>query len=233
MQILLVDDDVSLCQLLQEYLTAHGFQLTMAHDGEAGLNLALTHQFDLILLDVMLPVFDGFEVLKRLRTQSVTPILMLTAKGDEFDKVLGLELGADDYLAKPFNHRELLARVKALTRRATTFNPALAPLKEQSNTLCAHGVELHLSGRKVLANQHELTLTGTEFEVLALMMKNMGDIVSKDSISENVLQRRLAPFDRAIDMHVSNIRRKIAEYIQKDIIKTVRGAGYVFITEAS
>ena len=151
---------------------------------------------------------------------------MLTAKGEDFDRIFGLELGADDYIPKPFNHRELLARVKAITRRIEHINSLNV---STSNKLLMNGITVNQAAREASINEHTLTLTGTEYEILALLCKNAGEVVSKELISEEVLGRRLASFDRSIDMHVSNIRKKIAEHIPTERIKTMRGTGYVFI----
>lgn len=222
-QVLIIDDDVELAQLLKELLNQQNYSVELAHDGLAGLNLAKTKEYDVILLDVMLPSLDGFEVLKQLRMTHFTPIIMLTARGDDFDRIFGLEMGADDYLPKPFNHRELLARVKAITRRVEHLAQSKATQLEINNVL------LHVSAREVTCAGHEVTLTGTEFQILHLLMHNAGEIVSKETISETVLNRRLAAFDRSIDMHVSNIRKKLQAKDDKEKISTVRGAGYIFL----
>lgn len=226
MKLLMIDDDMGLCELLSEYLKAQGFEIQSVHDGEQGLKLAQANDYALILLDVMLPTLDGFEVLKQLRQSKLTPVIMLTAKGEDFDRIFGLELGADDYIPKPFNHRELLARVKAITRRIEHINSLNMTA---SNKVLINGVIVNYAAREASINEHVLCLTGTEYEILALLCKSAGDVVSKELISEEVLGRRLASFDRSIDMHVSNIRKKIAEYIPTERIKTMRGTGYVFI----
>lgn len=222
----MIDDDTGLCELLSEYLTAQGFEIQSVHDGEQGLKLAQANDYALILLDVMLPTLDGFEVLKQLRQTKLTPVIMLTAKGEDFDRIFGLELGADDYIPKPFNHRELLARVKAITRRIEHINSLNVAT---TSKLLANGITVNLAAREASIDGSTLTLTGTEYEILTLLCKNAGEVVSKEQISEEVLGRRLASFDRSIDMHVSNIRKKIAEHIPGERIKTMRGTGYVFI----
>ncbi|KKN89265.1 hypothetical protein LCGC14_0240810 [marine sediment metagenome] len=222
----MIDDDTGLCELLSEYLTAQGFEIQSVHDGEQGLKLAQANDYALILLDVMLPTLDGFEVLKQLRQTKLTPVIMLTAKGEDFDRIFGLELGADDYIPKPFNHRELLARVKAITRRIEHINSLNAAT---TSKLLVNGITVNLAAREASIDSSTLTLTGTEYEILTLLCKNAGEVVSKEQISEEVLGRRLASFDRSIDMHVSNIRKKIAEHIPGERIKTMRGTGYVFI----
>ncbi|MEL0654430.1 response regulator [Pseudoalteromonas issachenkonii] len=226
MKLLMIDDDTGLCELLSEYLTAQGFEIQSVHDGEQGLKLAQANDYALILLDVMLPTLDGFEVLKQLRQTKLTPVIMLTAKGEDFDRIFGLELGADDYIPKPFNHRELLARVKAITRRIEHINSLNVAT---TSKLLVNGITVNLAAREASIDGSTLTLTGTEYEILTLLCKNAGEVVSKEQISEEVLGRRLASFDRSIDMHVSNIRKKIAEYILGERIKTMRGTGYVFI----
>jgi two-component system response regulator CpxR len=226
MKLLMIDDDTGLCELLSEYLSAQGFSVQNAHDGQQGLELALQNDYALILLDVMLPSIDGFEVLKQLRQSKLTPVIMLTAKGEDFDRIFGLELGADDYIPKPFNHRELLARVKAITRRIEHINSVS---NNTNKKLSLNGITINFAAREASINNTPLTLTGTEYEILALLIKHAPDVISKEQISEDVLGRRLASFDRSIDMHVSNIRKKIAEHIEGDKIKTMRGTGYVFI----
>lgn len=222
----MIDDDTGLCELLSEYLTVQGFEIQSVHDGEQGLKLAQANDYALILLDVMLPTLDGFEVLKQLRQTKLTPVIMLTAKGEDFDRIFGLELGADDYIPKPFNHRELLARVKAITRRIEHINSLNVAT---TSKLLVNGITVNLAAREASIDGSTLTLTGTEYEILTLLCKNAGEVVSKEQISEEVLGRRLASFDRSIDMHVSNIRKKIAEHIPGERIKTMRGTGYVFI----
>ncbi|MBB1325703.1 response regulator [Pseudoalteromonas sp. SR45-1] len=226
MKLLMIDDDTGLCELLSEYLTAQGFEIQSVHDGEQGLKLAQANDYGLILLDVMLPTLDGFEVLKQLRQTKLTPVIMLTAKGEDFDRIFGLELGADDYIPKPFNHRELLARVKAITRRIEHINSLNVAT---TSKLLVNGITVNLAAREASIDGSTLTLTGTEYEILTLLCKSAGEVVSKEQISEEVLGRRLASFDRSIDMHVSNIRKKIAEHIPGERIKTMRGTGYVFI----
>ena len=226
MKLLMIDDDTGLCELLSEYLCAQGYEIECKHDGEQGLKAALNDDYALILLDVMLPKLDGFDVLKRLRQTKLTPVIMLTAKGEDFDRIFGLELGADDYIPKPFNHRELLARVKAITRRIEHITSLS---NNQINKLNVNNIIINLAAREAYVDECLLNLTGTEYEVLALLVKNAGQVVSKEQISEEVLGRRLAAFDRSIDMHVSNIRKKIAEHNSAERIKTMRGTGYVFI----
>jgi len=229
--ILLIDDDHELAELLVDYLAQQNFIVQCCFDGESGLAQAHDGKFDLILLDVMMPKMNGFEVLKALGPAHKTPILMLTAKGDNNDKVLGLELGADDYLAKPFHHQELLARINAILRRITLVNQQNQQALHQEHTvLVTNNVELNHGTRAVTCHQQPIELTGTEYQILTLLMEQQGNIIAKDTISKQVLGRKLSPFDRSIDVHVGNIRRKFLPYCAKDKIKTVRGAGYIFLT---
>lgn len=224
-ELLLIDDDIELSELLIQYLSPQGYQIDVAHDGEVGLAMAQeSKKYDLILLDVMLPKLDGFEVLKKLRVSHLTPVLMLTAKGDDFDKIFGLETGADDYLPKPFNHRELSARIKAIVRRME-----FVPNSSIQKVLTIGDLALSPSTQQVKCANNILELTGTEFSILHLLMLNQGNLVSKNDLSQKVLGRKLAAFDRSIDMHVSNIRRKLAVYNGEEKIKTHRGAGYVYV----
>ena len=227
--LLIIDDDIELTSLLSEYLSPQGYQITCAHDGIAGLQQATNgEQFDLILLDVMLPELDGFEVLKRLRLTHLTPVMMLTAKGDDFDRIFGLELGADDYMPKPFNHRELSARIKAIIRRMEHI-----PSQGMQQPLNSSDVQIIPISRAVKCNHQAVDVTCTEFAVLQLLVMNVGNLVSKADISKKVLGRTLSPYDRSIDMHVSNLRKKLNKVKQKERIKTVRGAGYIFLGGAT
>lgn len=224
--ILLIDDDLALTDLLSDYLTQQGFEVRVANEPERGLNMLKTSDFQLLLLDVMMPQMDGFEALRQLRQFSTIPVIMLTAKGDDYDKILGLELGADDYLAKPFNHRELLARIKALIRRLDA-STGFANMQK----LTMHGVQVDPASHSVCVGHTELLLTGTEFTILLHLMRQAGQLISKEQLSEHVLGRKLAPFDRSLDMHLSNIRKKLAQYEVKDVIRTVRGNGYMMVAE--
>jgi two-component system response regulator CpxR len=224
-KILIIDDDKELTELLTEYLSYEGFELEACHDGVAGLARAYDESFSLILLDVMMPKLNGFEVLKALGGQHNIPILMLTAKGDNDDRVRGLELGADDYLAKPFQHRELLARINAILRRIKIVKTNENSIDNQQ----INAVILDHATRQVFCHQQRVELTGTEFQILDLLMNNASQIVSKNLISEQILKRKLSAFDRSIDMHISNIRRKLLEFSPSDKLKTIRGAGYIFL----
>ena len=220
----MIDDDEELCELVSEYLTAEGFQTTCVHDGAEGLEKARSGEFDLAILDVMLPKMNGFEVLSSLRESSDLPVLMLTARGDEADRIGGLEIGADDYLSKPFNPRELLARLRAILRR-------IGPDDEQSQPekISVDDLELSRTARSVVREGEELGLTSVEFELLNALLKNAGSVIRKEDLSETVLERRLSPYDRSLDMHISNLRKKLGP--RKDgseRINTVRSVGYIY-----
>ncbi|WP_369856058.1 response regulator [Candidatus Thalassolituus haligoni] len=226
--ILLIDDDTELGELLQEYLALEGFELTPVHDGESGLEQALKGHYDLILLDVMLPKINGFEVLRRIRAESQVPVIMLTARGESVDRVLGLEHGADDYIAKPYHHHELVARIRALFRRIDMTGDSTTTAAEgaiQVGTLV-----LTPSDRGVCLDGENLVLTGAEFGVLQCMMEHAGELVSKDTLSMSALGRSLMAYDRSIDMHVSNLRKKLGRREDgNDWIKTVRSRGYLLV----
>jgi len=221
--ILIADDDHALALMLIEYLSLSGFHVRHAKDGGKALSMLQATPFQLLLLDVMMPVMDGFEVLRQLRQHSDIPVIMLTARGDDYDKVVGLEMGADDYLPKPFNHRELLARVKAILRRthASTVQGNELPLD-------VAGIHIYPLQRAVRVDNKNIMMTATEFDVLHLLMKSAGQVVSKAVLSESVLGRKLTAYDRSIDMHVSNLRQKLANVGVVEVISTVRGQGYLF-----
>lgn len=223
-KVLLIDDDQELCQLLGEYLTTEGFEVDMAHDGQKALELADKNLYMLIVLDVMLPVRNGFDVLKTLRQHNQVPVIMLTAKGDTVDRVIGLEIGADDYLAKPCDPRELVARIRAILRRASQNDSSLPQVEK----LSSGKLSLHLGTRTTTWENAEVPLTGTEFSVLEILVRRAGQVISKDEMTEQALNRKLTPYDRSIDVHVSNIRKKIAQAgSTRDLIINVRGAGYM------
>ncbi|MBT1445254.1 response regulator [Shewanella sp. JM162201] len=225
--LLLVDDDPGLSELLKELLELEGFRLTLAHDGVDGLAKAKQGEFDLILLDVMLPKMNGFEVLKNLRTSKQTPVLMLTARGDDIDRVVGLEIGADDYLPKPFNDRELIARIRAILRRSQLAASPSAP----GDMVNLGDLRLDPSRQEAWCNEQLISLTGTEFALLLQLAGKAGELVSKDSLSETVLGKRLMPFDRSLDMHLSNLRKKLPERSDgRPRVKTIRGKGYIWLT---
>jgi two-component system response regulator CpxR len=215
--LLIIDDDTELCALLAEFLGRDGFEVALEHDGARGLQRALEGKFAIIVLDLMLPTLDGFALLKRLRAESRVPVLMLTARGEDVDRIVGLELGADDYLAKPFNPRELVARLRAILRRVQ------APSKGR---LEINGVVIDPGTRDVLCDRHAVELTTLEFDILEVLMRSAGRVVSRDVLMESMYNRKSTPFDRSIDMHVSHLRRKLET--GQTLIKTVRGVGYQF-----
>jgi len=224
MTVLLVDDDRELCRMLGEYLGPEGFKVSAVHDGDEALYLLGRHHFDLIVLDVMLPRVGGLDVLRALRQKQSTPVLMLTARGEEVDRVVGLELGADDYLPKPFNPRELVARMRAILRRSLL----LEPQPGRRERIDAGPVSLHFSSRTATAHGQTITLTGVEFRVLEVLMQQVGIVVSREQLTRQVLSRRLTPYDRSIDTHISNIRRKLSAALDQVSIVNVRRSGYVF-----
>lgn len=221
-RLLLIDDDVELCDLLREYLATEQFETEAVHDGEAGLAGALSGRFDLVVLDVMLPRMGGLDVLRRIRETSVVPVLMLTARGDDVDRILGLEIGADDYLPKPFNTRELAARIRAILRRPHAGSSA-------DRTLQVGDLELSLGRRMVRLAGETVELTSVEFDVLAMLVEHAGEVVDRTHMYETILERRFTPFDRSIDVHVSKLRKKLGPAPDgRERITSVRGVGYTY-----
>jgi two-component system response regulator CpxR len=218
-RLLLIDDDAELCGLLSEFLTAEGFSLECAHEGNRGLELARNGGYDLVILDVMLPGLDGFEILRRLRPHSRVPVLMLTARGEDMDRIAGLEMGADDYLAKPFNPRELVARIRAILRR-------LAQPPSREGPLEVNGIRIDPGTREAWANAQKIELTTFEFDILELLMRTAGKVLSRDDLMEHLYNRKATVFDRSIDMHISHLRKKLET--DRPLIKTIRGVGYQF-----
>jgi two-component system response regulator CpxR len=224
-RLLLVDDDEELATMLQEYLEPEGFAVEWAGDGPNALQRLDDAAFDLIILDVMMPGMNGFEVLRRIRAERDTPVLMLTARGDDVDRIVGLEIGADDYLAKPFNPRELVARLRAVLRRT---RPAAA----ETGHMSAGTIELDLRSRRASRGGRELRLTGTEFQLLGLLVAAAGEVVSKETISREVLGRRLQPWDRSVDTHISNLRGKLTgDDRGQNPIRNIRGVGYTLVPD--
>jgi two-component system response regulator CpxR len=218
-RILLIDDDAELCTLLVEFLSREGFSLECEHEGTRGLDRALHGGCDLVILDVMLPGLDGFEILRRLRPQSRVPVLMLTARGEDLDRITGLEMGADDYLAKPFNPRELVARIRAILRRLERPASTEGPLE-------VNGVRIDPGTREAFADGKPVELTTFEFDILELLMRSAGKVVSRDDLMEHLYHRKATAFDRSVDMHVSHLRKKLET--GHPLIKTIRGVGYQF-----
>jgi DNA-binding response OmpR family regulator len=222
-RVLLVDDDRELCQMLCEYLSAEQFEVKSVHDGGDALLELQANEFEIVILDVMLPTVGGFDVLRKLGAAYVTPILMLTARGDDIDRIVGLELGADDYLSKPFNPRELVARIRAILRRAN-HRVARGNVPDE---LVVGPITLNGGTRQVRVGDKPIQVTGAEFRVLELLMRSAGQVISRDSMTEQALGRKLAAYDRSIDTHISNLRRKLdLESGKNPEIKNVRGSGY-------
>lgn len=220
--VLLIDDDVELCSMLTDYLGRYGFRVTAVHRGDSGLKTAREKSWTLILLDVMLPGMDGFEVLKQLRGVSSVSVLLLTARGDDVDRIVGLEMGADDYLPKPFNPRELLARMRAILRRRSATEPEV-----EESTLRVDNLELDPAARTVSIRGKNVEVTDVEFALLETLMRSPGKVVPREELAERALGRSLNPFDRSLDMHVSRLRRKLDDVgATGDRVKTIRGAGY-------
>ncbi|STX28779.1 transcriptional regulatory protein CpxR [Legionella beliardensis] len=220
--ILIVDDDMELTDLLEQYLVSEGFNVICVHDGENAVKKALNQAFDAIILDVMLPKLNGFEVLKAIREHLETPVLMLTARGDDIDRIVGLEIGADDYLPKPCNPRELVARLRAILRRTQKI-PAQRPVIEHQDIVvdCSKRIATHHS--------QPMELTNAEFNILEMLIKSPGQAFSKEELTEYALGRKYTAYDRSIDVHISNLRNKLGDNeFGEPLIKTVRGFGYMF-----
>src|SRR5947207_4285318 len=223
--VLVVDDDIELCSLVQEYLTSEGFKSEAVHDGEQGLQRGLSGDYALVVLDVMLPGINGFEVLRRLRSVSKIPVLLLTARGEDVDRIVGLEFGADDYLPKPFNPRELVARIRAVLRRTQPVGATSATRE----TLSVGDIEMDSNTRNVRRAGEVVDLTGVEYDLLEILLRSAGQIVKREELVKEVLGRELSPFDRSIDMHVSNLRKKLGHQSNGlERIKTIRGVGYIY-----
>jgi two-component system, OmpR family, response regulator CpxR len=224
-RILIVDDDVELCTLLTEYLSSEGHEIEAHHSGRGAVDRALDGRFSLIVLDVMLPEMNGFDILRQIRRTSDVPVVLLTARGEDVDRIVGLELGADDYLPKPFNPRELSARINAVLRRMQPRRAA-----EDARTLSVGDVVLDRGARTVVTDGEEISLTTVEFDLLAVLLQSAGNVVSRESIAEQVLGRRFDVFDRSIDMHISRLRRKLGDTDdERQRIKTVRSIGYIYV----
>src|SRR5579864_1119206 len=224
-RILIIDDDFELCTLVSEYLAAEGFRVEAVHDGETGLQRATGGNYLLIVLDVMLPGMSGFDVLRRLRATSRIPVLLLTARGEDVDRIVGLEIGADDYLPKPFNPRELVARIRAVLRRVRTDGNGSAAAPD---VVTVGDVELDPATRTVRLEGKPVELTSVEFNLLEVLLREAGRVVPRERLVNAVLSRKFSPFDRSIDMHVSKVRKKLGDTDNDEHIKTVRGVGYIF-----
>ncbi|MDP5029164.1 MAG: response regulator transcription factor [Paraglaciecola sp.] len=225
-QILLVDDDKTLCALLQEYLQEDGFDVTSLHSGDEAIARLIQHtEFDTVVLDIMMPKVSGLDVLRTVRAKSKVPILMLTGRGDDIDRIVGLEMGADDYLAKPCNPRELAARIRAILRRTHQ-----EPLSNNQHYQL-HGIVLDSGSRSVSVNGQVAVFTSAEFNALRFLMEHAGHAISKQDMTLEVLNRQLDAYDRSMDVHISRIRQKLAAMGVVDVIKSVRGMGYQMLTE--
>ncbi len=222
-EILLIDDDVDLCEMLIEYLGRYDLHVSAVHRGDTGLQAARSRSWQMILLDVMLPGLDGFEVLKQIRTFSSGNVLLLTARGEDVDRIVGLEMGADDYLAKPFNARELLARIRAVRRRS---EPPVA--EAHSTVLAVDDLRLDAASRSVQQNGQRVELTDVEFSLLEVLLRSPGKVIEREPLAEQVLGRKFSPFDRSLDMHISRLRKKLGGS-SDERIKTIRGTGYQLV----
>jgi DNA-binding response OmpR family regulator len=224
-RLLIIDDDHGLVNLLKRFLEGEGFHVDAAYDQASGLNAALSDDHELIILDVMLPGGTGFELLKKLRVQSSVPVLLLTARGEAVDRILGLEIGADDYLAKPFDPRELVARIRAIFRRTRETAPVAR--SEQDEVLSVGEIKMSLGTRTVTCSNTPVDLTSVEFNVLELLLRHAGNVVTREQIAEVALGRPLNIFDRSVDVHVSRLRKKLGAYSGTDeLIRPIRGTGY-------
>lgn len=226
MSILIIDDDIELCELVSEYLEDEGFTVDSVHDGPTGVERSLANQPELVILDVMLPGLGGFAVLARIREASKVPVIMLTARGEEVDRIVGLEMGADDYLPKPFNPRELVARIRAILRRTAES----AEIGAEAAFVSVADLEMDLGSRGVRCSSGNVDLTGAEFAILETLVRSAGSVVSRDDLSKKALGRRTSAFDRSLDVHLSNLRRKLGPLPDGgERIKTVRGVGYQYV----
>ncbi len=219
----MIDDDRELGDMITDFLASDNLDVTVRHSGEAGIEEFKSGDYDLLILDIMMPGISGLDVLKKVRLTSAVPVIMLTARGDDVDRIIGLEFGADDYLPKPFNPRELVARIKAILRRAQ-------PQAEDSEVLALGEIRLDSRTHKAGVNQNDLQLTGTEFEILKCLLETPGKVVNKEYLSERALGRRLLPYDRSVDTHISNLRGKLEKAGNRnETIQNQRGVGYLLI----
>jgi len=228
-RLLLADDDIELCDMLEQYLEAEDFSVTVVNDGEAALAEARSGRHQLAVLDIMMPGMSGLDVLRELRRESQLPVLILTARGDDVDSIVGLELGADDYLPKPASPRVLVARIRAILRRAAAAPNARAEAAMPSR-LELGDLEIQTGSRSVRLDGEPVPMTSTEYSLLEYLARGAGHVIGKEELSQNVLGRKLEPYDRGVDMHVSNLRRKLGPLPDgEERIKTVRGVGYQYI----
>jgi two-component system, OmpR family, response regulator CpxR len=226
-RILVVDDDVELCELVGQYLQSQGFETEAVHDGITGVSAALSDRHAMVILDVMLPGIRGFEALRQIRAQSKIPVIMLTAHGEDVDRIVGLEIGADDYLAKPFNPRELAARIHAVLRRTSAASGREA---QNSGSIRWGDIRLDTRARTVRNKTREIELTAAEFELLGMFLRSPGEVIAREELVKNALGRDLEPSDRSLDVHISNLRKKLGPFEDgTERIRAVRNAGYVYV----
>jgi DNA-binding response OmpR family regulator len=224
-RVLIIDDDVELCRLLAERLSSEDFSIEAIHNGQRGLERVLSQDYALVILDLMLPGMKGLDVLRHVREHSAIPVLILTARGEDVDRILGLEIGADDYLPKPFNPRELIARIHAILRRTH--------YAKKGTPLVVDDIRLDRTAREAWVNKKLIDLTSVEFILLETLLHHAGQVVTREQLTEAVLGRKLGPFDRVIDVHVSNVRRKLTHASDAgERIKAIRGAGYLFVVRS-
>jgi two-component system response regulator CpxR len=227
-RVLVVDDDVELCELVREYLGSEGFEVEAVDNGDDGVEMALSGGHSLVVLDVMLPGINGFEALRRIRAKSQIPVLMLTARGEDVDRIVGLEIGADDYLPKPFNPRELVARIHAILRRVRA-TPGAGSAPEVREPIAVGDIEMDFGTRSVRRGGQEVRLTAMEFDVLEVLLSSAGQVVSREDLVRQVLGRIYSPYDRSIDVHVSNLRKKLGHEVDgMERIKAIRQVGYLY-----
>lgn len=232
-RLLVIDDDQKLCRLIKDYLTPHGYDVTVVYNGVDGANRAIADNWNAVILDVMLPELDGFEVLKRIRAKSKVPVLMLTAMGDEADRIVGLELGADDYLPKTFSTRELLARLRAVTRRTDKTDTSV-DVQSEVRIFRVGDVCVNASARTAECAEQPLDLTPVEFDLLVSLIRAKGRVRTRERLLEEIRDRHYEVFDRSIDVHISSLRKKLNDDPKTPrYIRTVRSAGYMFINPAT
>jgi two-component system response regulator CpxR len=230
-RVLIVDDDAELCAMVAEYLKAEGFEVEAVHKGEGGAQRVLADGYVLVILDVMLPDGSGFDVLRRIRARSRTPVLMLTARGEDVDRIVGLELGADDYLPKPFHPRELVARIRAILRRSAVV-ATTAGATPPGERLVVGDVEVDTATHTARCQGEVVELTTMEFNLLLVLLRKAGLVVSREELFREVLGREFEPYDRSLDVHVSNLRRKLdVKAGGAERIKAIRGVGYFYVHE--
>lgn len=227
-RLLVVDDDTELCSLVTRYLEAEGFQVDSVNHGQEGIERALSGDYSLVVLDVMLPGVNGFDVLRRIRAESRIPVIMLSARAEDVERIVGLEIGADDYLGKPFNPHELVARIRAVSRRSRP-DRELEPENVRLPLMKVGDIELDKNAWKVIRDGHPVVLTTLEFNLLEMLLRSAGQVLPREELVQTLLEREFDPFDRSIDMHVSNLRKKLGRHVNGvERIKSVRGVGYVY-----